>query len=238
MSPARPAALAFAWVGAALFAISLLVFLYAYFATFGRPPLSNSPDRAALTDVALFSAFALHHSLLARTGAKQRLARVLPPTLERTVYIITASILFIGVCLLWRPVNGELYRVDGPLRAIFYGIQAAGIAVTIVGTSTLGVLNLAGVRQALDADPAAAESLALRTSGLYGMVRHPLYFGWFLLVFGTPHMTMTRLVFAVVSTAYLALAIPFEERDLVGVFGDDYRRYQRTVRWRMLPGLY
>jgi hypothetical protein len=238
MSPARPAAFAFAWVGAALFAISLLVFLYAYFVTFGRTPLSNSPDRAALIDAALFSAFALHHSLLARSGAKQRLARVLPPALERTVYTITASILFIAVCLLWRPVPGELYRIDGPLAAIFYGIQAAGIAVTIVGASTLGVLNLAGVRQALDADRPAAASPALRTSGLYGVVRHPLYFGWFLLVFGTPHMTMTRFVFAVVSTAYLALAIPFEERDLVGVFGDEYRRYQHRVRWRMLPGVF
>ena len=76
------------------------------------------------------------------------------------------------------------------------------------------------------------------TTGLYGFVRHPLYFSWLLVVFGTPHMTMTRLTFAVVSSAYLGFAIPFEERGLIRVFGDDYRRYQRQVRWRMLPGVY
>ena len=80
--------------------------------------------------------------------------------------------------------------------------------------------------------------MPLETPGLYGFVRHPFYFAWLLIVFGTPHMTMTRLTFAVMSTAYLAFAIPFEERGLIDVFGDEYRRYQRQVRWRMIPGVY
>jgi protein-S-isoprenylcysteine O-methyltransferase Ste14 len=78
----------------------------------------------------------------------------------------------------------------------------------------------------------------LVTTGLYGFVRHPLYFGWMLLVCAAPHMTMTRLTFAVFSTSYLAIAIPFEERALIRVFGPQYREYQRRVRWRMLPGVY
>jgi protein-S-isoprenylcysteine O-methyltransferase Ste14 len=78
----------------------------------------------------------------------------------------------------------------------------------------------------------------LETTGLYALVRHPLYFAWVLLVFGAPHMTGTRLAFALVSTAYLALAVPLEERSLIRVFGDEYRAYQRKVRWRMVPGLY
>jgi len=69
-------------------------------------------------------------------------------------------------------------------------------------------------------------------------VRHPLYFGWALLVFGAPHMTADRFTFAIVSTFYLALAIPFEERDLDDTFGSEYARYREHVRWRMLPGLY
>jgi protein-S-isoprenylcysteine O-methyltransferase Ste14 len=69
-------------------------------------------------------------------------------------------------------------------------------------------------------------------------VRHPLYFAWVLLVFGAPAMTMTRLSFAVISTAYLAIAIPFEERSLIETFGADYASYQKQVRWRMLPGIY
>jgi protein-S-isoprenylcysteine O-methyltransferase Ste14 len=73
---------------------------------------------------------------------------------------------------------------------------------------------------------------------MYRLVRHPLYLAWALLVFGTPTLTGTRAVFAVVSTAYLALAIPFEERGLLAAFGSDYRAYQRQVRWRMIPGIY
>ena len=94
--------------------------------------------------------------------------------------------------------------------------------------------------------PACARSLPrapvphvpLQTHGVYGFVRHPVYFAWVLMVIGTPHMTMTRLTFAVISTAYLAIAIPFEERGLLDVFGSEYREYQKRVRWRMIPGLY
>ena len=78
----------------------------------------------------------------------------------------------------------------------------------------------------------------LRTDGLYGFVRHPVYFGWVLVVFGAPVMTMTRLTFAVISTAYLALAVPFEERSLIETFGPDYASYRKRVRWRMIPGIY
>jgi len=73
---------------------------------------------------------------------------------------------------------------------------------------------------------------------VYGFVRHPLYFAWVLMVFAAPSMTGTRLVFAVLSTAYLAMAIPWEERTLVQVFGPEYEAYRRAVRWRMLPGIY
>ena len=80
--------------------------------------------------------------------------------------------------------------------------------------------------------------MPLVTTGLYGFVRHPLYFAWTLVVFAAPHMTLTRFTFAAVSTAYLAIAIPFEERALVRRFGAQYSDYQRAVKWRMIPGLY
>ena len=74
--------------------------------------------------------------------------------------------------------------------------------------------------------------------GPYRWVRHPIYLGWLLLVFGVPHMTATRLAFAAISSAYLVVAIPFEERSLVETFGDEYRRYQQAVRWRLVPGVW
>ena len=107
--------------------------------------------------------------------------------------------------------------------------------LTARGSARLDVLDLAGVRAV---SPAPVPHVPLQTHGVYGFVRHPVYFAWVLMVVGTPHMTMTRLTFAVISTTYLAIAIPFEERGLLDVFGSEYRDYQKRVRWRIIPGVY
>ena len=236
MSPSRPAALAFAWAGAALFGASLAVFAYAYLVTFGRTVPDGAALPPALFDTALFSAFALHHSVFARHPVRAWVARTASAPLERAVYVWIASVLFLVVCLSWRPVPGLLYSLTGPAAWAGYLVQAAGLALTVRSSAALGVDDLAGLRAARGHEPAAAGSL--KTSGLYGLVRHPLYFAWVLMVFGAPHMTMTRFVFAIVSSGYLAAAIPFEERGLVRLYGDEYRAYQRRVRWRIIPGVY
>jgi protein-S-isoprenylcysteine O-methyltransferase Ste14 len=230
--------LAFAAFAALLFACSLATFLYKYFAAFGWPVPADEPVWPNVSaNIALFTIFALHHSVLARSGPKQLVERVLTPALERPFYVFCASVLFLAVCLLWRPVPGELYRLEGAASLPGYIVQLTGIVLTARGASAIGAADLAGLRLVREADgetPAAT----LETSGLYGLVRHPLYFSWMLVVFGAPHMTMTRFVFAAVSTGYLAAAIPLEERGLIRTFGDDYRRYRQQVRWRMIPGIY
>jgi protein-S-isoprenylcysteine O-methyltransferase Ste14 len=134
-------------------------------------------------------------------------------------------------------VPGEFYRLSGVLAVAAYAVFAAGIILTARGSARLDVLDLAGVRGAVS--PARSPThVPLQTRGVYGFVRHPVYFAWVLMVVGTPHMTMTRLTFAVLSTTYLAIAIPFEERGLLAVFGPEYREYQKRVRWRLIPGLY
>ena len=101
------------------------------------------------------------------------------------------------------------------------------------------MLDLAGVTPLRRArSESAAAHVPLATRGLYGFVRHPLYLGWALFVFAAPEMTATRALFAVVSTAYLAIAIPWEERALIDTFGDAYDAYRRQVKWRMIPGIY
>src|SRR5688572_6944765 len=125
------ASLVFAWLGALLFAASLLVFAYAYAVTFGRTPADTDLARGALTNVALFTVFALHHSLLARSGAKARLARVIPSAFERPLYIWTASLIFIAVCLSWRVLPGELYRLTGAFAAAGYAAQLVGVVLTV-----------------------------------------------------------------------------------------------------------
>jgi len=227
--------LLFAWFAAAAFAASLGFFLYAYLLLFGAEHPAPGTRHAALStawNVLLFSVFALHHSLFARTGAKQRVKVWVPAALERAVYTLVASVLFILVSWWWLPVPGSAWRLEGAWRWLGYGIQAAGVIVTFIGARALDVLDLAGVRQVQTTVPTHGP---LETGGLYGLVRHPLYFGWALLVFGAPDMTFTRLVFAVVSTAYLMIGIPFEERSLLDTFGPEYASYQRKVRWRIFP---
>jgi len=111
--------------------------------------------------------------------------------------------------------------------------------MTIRSSARLDALDLAGVRQVQRArDGTPPRHVPLETDGVYGFVRHPLYFAWILMVFAAPVMTGTRLTFAALTTGYLAIAIPWEERSLVRAFGADYDAYRRKVRWRMLPGIY
>ena len=241
--------LAFAWFAAAAFAVSLTFFLYAYLVLFADPPpagwlaaaraehapSSAHPAVSTAWNVLLFTIFALHHSLFARTGMKRLVREHIPAAIERAVYTLIASALFILVCWLWMPVTGRAWDLDGPFRVVGYAVQAAGIVVTMIGARALDVLDLAGVRQI---QRTAVPHAPLATGGVYGLVRHPLYFGWTLLVFGAPDMSYTRLVFAIVSTAYLVIAIPFEERSLIETFGPEYASYREKVRWRIFPGIH
>jgi methanethiol S-methyltransferase len=201
---------------------------------------------AVLANLLLFGLFALHHSLFARTGAKAWLVRVIPASLERSTYVWIASLLFLLVAVAWQPVPGLWYHVEGWPRWICYGLQGAGFVVTALGASAIDPRDLGGVRQAwrfhegenFDASAPPADPDPFVTRGAYGLVRHPIYLGWFLMVWPTPLMTSGRLTFAAVSSIYLLLAIPFEERSLLDTYGDAYRRYRQKVRWRVLPGLY
>jgi protein-S-isoprenylcysteine O-methyltransferase Ste14 len=228
-----------AWGGALLFTVALGYFLYAYLVRFGTPVAPGPPGVPILIDVALFSGFALHHSLFARTALQGPVRAVMGTALERSFYTWLASALFLVTCVAWRPVPGLIYTL--PPWAAWLGIaaQAAGLVLTFLGSRAIDVLDLAGVRPVLRARAGGrAAHVPLMTSGVFGLVRHPLYLGWALLVFGAPTMTATRLVFAVVSTAYLAIAIPWEEKSLLATFGSEYERYRQRVRWRMLPFIY
>lgn len=237
--PVSRSAEVISWLGAAAFAVSLGWFLYCYLVLWGVPAPPGPIARPVLIDAALFSVFAVHHSVFARSGLKARVARFVPAELERSLYTWISSVLFLLVCSLWQPVPGVLYRADGLAAVAGYSVQAAGVALTLYAGRSMDFLDLAGVRQVQTAAPGRPPAhVALQTTGLYGFVRHPLYFSWVLLVFGSPAMTATRFTFASISTAYLAVAIQWEERSLVGLFGGDYEQYRRQVRWKMIPFVY
>jgi protein-S-isoprenylcysteine O-methyltransferase Ste14 len=220
----------FRWLGALLFLLSLLSFAYVYMVRLGVPtPDEGHALRDAAINVALFTIFALHHSIMARTGAKAWIVRLVPPALERSVYVWIASLLFLAVCWMWRPLPGIVWQTRGPGVAL-YVAQLFGAALTIAAARIVGVWELAGVKQ-----PDHTKAIEFRAAGPFAIVRHPIYLAWMLMVFATPTMTTSRLVFAVVSTAYLIAAIPFEERSLVEAFPDKYRAYQKQMRWRLIP---
>lgn len=231
----RPAfASAFRWAGALLFAASLAYFLFTYLITFGIPAAGASPAAAVTWNVALFTIFALHHSVFARTGIRAWVSRTVP-ALERSLYVWVASALFIAVCAFWQPVPGVIWSVTGPAAWGLWALQGVGVWLTLLSARALDVRDLAGLARS----PAgAAGPIEFKTSGPYGWVRHPIYSGWFLMVLAAPLMTMTRFVFAIMSCAYLLMAIPLEERTLRASPDGGYDRYMRKVRWRLVPGLY
>jgi protein-S-isoprenylcysteine O-methyltransferase Ste14 len=188
-----------------------------------------------VVDFLLFTVFALHHSLFARSPLKTWIERVWPPKLERAIYVWVASLLFLIVCGAWQPVPGALWRLSGGPGALLRAVQFGGVVLTLVAARHLDAFSLAGIRQV---SQAAEPAPALDETGPYGLVRHPIYLGWFLMVWGTPAMTGTRFVFAAISCSYLLLAITYEERDLRRTFGAAYDRYMQRVRWKVLPGVH
>jgi protein-S-isoprenylcysteine O-methyltransferase Ste14 len=223
----------FRWSGALMFVVSLLAFAFIYNIRLRLPaPDDGTTVRDAITNVLLFSVFAMHHSVMARTGAKAWITRMLPPRLERTVYVWIASVLFLAVCWLWRPLPGMVWQVRGPALALYLA-QVFGVVLTIAAARMVGVWELAGVTQ-----PNPGRPVEFSATGPFSLVRHPIYLGWILLVFPTPVMTSAQLLFAITSTLYLVVAIPFEEASLIEAHGDAYRTYQRQMRWRLIPGVW
>ena len=220
----------FVWLGGALFVLALTFCAWTYLAVMGRPAPATGWTAPAI-DALLLTLFALHHSLFARERVKDSIAQLIPATLVRSCYVWIASTLLILVCALWRPIGSELYAVRGFLALALIALQVVGFWITARAAAGINPLELAGIRP-------PAKSGGLQVTGPYQWVRHPLYLGWLLMVFGTPHMTGDRLTFAAITTAYLMVAIPWEERSLRRSFGEAYARYMRAVKWRMIPFIY
>jgi len=220
----------FVWLGGGVFVGSLIVCVWWFVVVLGRPT-PPAGATAWIWNVLLFSVFAVHHSVFARESVKRWLAAAVPAELIRSVYVWTASLLLIVVCLLWRPIGGELFDVHGAGAVVLAAVQLAGIAVIARAVATIDPLELAGIRL-------SSAATSLQVGGLYRVVRHPLYLGWLMATLGAAHMTGDRFAFALITAAYLFAAVPLEERSLVRSFGEDYARYQREVRWRIVPFIY
>jgi methanethiol S-methyltransferase len=242
--------------GAAVYVIFLVVFLYligfvadADFKVGNVHVVGKSIDRggigdgartvaAVVIDTALLALFAVQHSLMARAAFKRQLARIVPPSAERSTYVLASSICLIALVAWWHPMTGDVWRVSGePWRALLIAVGLGGWAIVLLSTFLIDHFDLFGLRQVfarLRGRQLPEHDFA--TPLLYRAVRHPIYLGFLTAFWATPSMTLGHLLFAVATTGYILLAVRFEERDLIRVFGQQYRDYRRRVPM-LIPGL-
>ena len=191
-----------------------------------------APVAAALViDVALIALFGVQHSVMARPGFKAWWTRVVPPPAERSVYVLMASAMLIILFAFWRPIEGTIWSVTNPLgAAVLWALFALGWGIVLISTFLLNHFELFGLQQAwLHLRGRQAEPPELRQPMLYKWIAHPLYAGFFLAFWATPRMSYGHLLLAAGMSAYMLIAIRYEERDLTGFYGEDYTRYRKGV---------
>ena len=224
--------------GVAAYLIFLATFLYAiaFVGGFAAPrtldgPLETSLAAALVIDLALLAIFAVQHSVMARPWFKERWTQIVPWTIERSTYVLCASLALLLLFWQWRPIGIEVWSVGNPAaRAVIWTLFAAGWATVLVVTFLINHFDLFGLRQVwLPLVGRPYTPISFRTPLPYRFVRHPLYLGFLLAFWMTPRMTFAHLVFALATTAYIVLAIQFEERDLVREHGASYEEYRRSV---------
>jgi protein-S-isoprenylcysteine O-methyltransferase Ste14 len=186
---------------------------------------------ALLVDAALLGIFGLQHSIMARKGFKSWWTQFVPKPIERSTYVLFSSLCLIALFYLWQPIGGIIWNHTNSIGVtIIYALFASGWLLVLMTTFLINHFDLFGLRQVwLYLWGKEYTQLKFVTPGPYKYVRHPLYIGWLLAFWSTPTMTVTHLVFALLTTAYILIAIQFEERDLVDIHGRAYADYCRQV---------
>jgi protein-S-isoprenylcysteine O-methyltransferase Ste14 len=224
--------------GAFSYAVFFATFLYAL-AFVGNCPKVRTLDgprtgglaAGIAIDAGLLALFAVQHSVMARRWFKERWTRMVPRVLERSTYVLFSSLALILLFWQWRPLGGLVWSVEDALaRGVLWALFGFGWTLVLVATFLINHFDLFGLRQVwLFLLGRPYTRLPFGTPGPYRLVRHPLYVGWLFAFWMTPTMTLAHLLFAVATTAYILLAIRFEERDLVHEHGPLYEQYRRRV---------
>jgi methanethiol S-methyltransferase len=194
-------------------------------------PLESSLAGAIAIDCALLAVFALQHSIMARGWFKERWTQIIPWTIERSTYVLCASLALILMFWQWRPIGIQVWSIENTTaRMVLWALFAAGWTIVLLMTFFINHFDLFGLRQVwLPLMGKPYTKIEFRTPLPYRMVRHPLYFGFLLAFWMTPNMTIAHLLFAFATTAYVVLAIQFEERDLLREHGPAYEQYRRST---------
>ena len=223
--------------GVVSYVVFFFTFLYAI-GFIGNILVPKSLDSAATdpwpvalaVNLALLSLFAVQHSVMARQGFKRLITRIIPASAERSTYVLASTLALILLFWQWRPLGGVVWSVENDVgRAALYAGFAFGWALVLLSTFLINHFDLFGLRQSWRGFRGQQQTpLVFTTPWLYRIVRHPLYVGWFFAFWCTPTMTITHLLFVLVASTYIVVAIQFEERDLMRAH-PEYADYRRRV---------
>lgn len=184
-----------------------------------------------IVDAALLALFALQHSIMARPAFKRWWTRLVPQPIERSTYVLLASLCLLALFWYWQPLGKIIWHVESPVgQLLLQGLSLLGFGIVLISTFLINHFDLFGLRQVwLYFIGREYEPLQFRTPLFYKYVRHPIYLGFLIGFWATPTMTAAHLFFAVMTSGYILTAIQFEENDLVKHFGERYRQYKRNA---------
>jgi len=216
--------------------LGTILYAAAFVGGFAPTTLDGVPSTPLLPalaiDAGLLVLFAVQHSVMARPWFKDRWMQIVPWTIERSTYVLASNLALLFLFWQWRPIGGVVWHVQNPaVRAVLWTLFASGWVLALAATFAINHFDLFGLRQVwLPLIGRPYSKVPFSTPGLYRLVRHPLYLGFMLAFWMTPIMTFAHLLFAVGTTAYILIAVQFEENDLVSEYGDTYRNYRSRVR--------
>lgn len=225
-------------VGGACYAVFLATFAYlvGFIGGIGVPKTVDSGPVAPLgqalwIDTALVALFGLQHSLMARPAFKARWTKLVPEPIERSIYCLASSLALILLFWQWRPIPESVWNVQGSLgHAGLQGLYFAGVGLVLYSTFLIDHFDLFGLRQVfMYSRRRSCSEKPFATPGLYRFVRHPLYVGWFTVLWATPTMSAGHFLLALGMSAYILVAIPMEEGDLATALGGPYRSWRRRT---------
>jgi len=199
--------------------------------TVDRPGASVGVGGAVIIDLALIALFGIQHSVMARPGFKKAWTKIVPPVAERSVYVLLASIALMVMFAFWQPIDAVVWNAVSPLaRGVLWALFWAGFGIVLISTFLINHFELFGLQQAwLHTRGHHEQPPQLREPSLYRFVRHPMMGGFFLAIWAIPTMTAGHLLLAAGLSVYILVALHYEERDLVGLFGADYENYRGRV---------